>query len=232
MPILRPSRRDLLKMSAIAPTLALSAPALAKVGAPVRGQNAGFFKFNLGAAKLTVISDGYFTTAARDIGINADEDEVIAFMEAHFMDATAHYEHTNHVVIEIGDNRALVDVGSGNRFLPTTGRMLRNLAAAGINEGDITHVALTHAHPDHIWGIRDDFDEAIFPNAECLIGMTEFDWWMKEDLVDADAQSMVLGAVNSLNAAKSQLTITDDGHAIVSGVRMISTPGHTFGHMS
>lgn len=235
MPILRPSRRDILKMSAAAPALALGAPALAKVSAPSSGQSAGYFRFTVGAAKLTVVSDGYFTTAARDIGVNADEAEIIAFMEAHFQDASSHYEHTNHVVIELGDSKVLVDVGSGNRFVATTGRMLENLAASGIGEDEITHVALTHAHPDHIWGIRDDFDEAIFPDAEYLIGRAEFDWWMTDNrvnMIDASDQSMVLGAVNSLTAAEPQLTLVTDGHEIAPGINMIATPGHTIGHMS
>lgn len=196
MSILRPSRRELLKLSAIAPAFALSVPALANVSAPASGQSDGFFKFTLGAAKLTVVSDGHFTTSARDLGINVSEEDVAAFMVDHFQDAQSHYEHTNHVGIELGDNKILVDVGSGNRFLPTTGRMLENLAASGISEDDITHVALTHAHPDHIWGIRDDFDEAIFPDAEYLIGEKEFAWWMAKDRVnqvDAADQSMVWG---------------------------------------
>lgn len=235
MPILRPSRRDILKLSAIAPAFALSAPALANISGPANGQSAGFFRFTVGAANLTVVSDGHFTTNSREIGINADEDDVAAFMIAHFQDAGSHYEHTNHVVIELGDNKILVDVGSGNRFQPTTGRMLENLAAAGIGEDEITHVALTHAHPDHIWGIRDDFDEAIFPDAEYLIGQAEFDWWMtkdRENLVEESSQSMVIGAVNSLTAARPQLNIVSDGYEIAPGVTMIATPGHTIGHMS
>ena len=90
MPILRPSRRDILKMTAMAPAFALGAPALATISAPSNGQSAGYFRFTLGAAKLTVVSDGHFTNAARDIGINAEEAEVAAFMEAHCLDASTH----------------------------------------------------------------------------------------------------------------------------------------------
>ncbi|MGE4612047.1 MAG: MBL fold metallo-hydrolase [Paracoccaceae bacterium] len=235
MAILKPSRRDMLKLSAAAPALALASPGLAAISAPTSGQSNGYFKFTIGAAKLTVVSDGHFTTLARDIGINADEPDVAAFMTAHFLDASAHYEHTNHVVIELGDSKVLVDVGSGHRFAPTAGRMLDNLAAAGISESEITHVALTHAHPDHIWGIRDDFDEAIFPDAEYVIGGAEFDWWMTDDrvnMVEATDQSMVLGAVNSLTAALQQMTMAMDGHQIAPGIRLIASPGHTVGHMS
>ena len=235
MSFLRPSRRDILKMSAVAPALAFAAPASASFSAPSTGQSEGFFRFNVGEAQLIIVSDGYFTRPARGIGINAPEDEVVAFLEAHFQDTNSSYIHTNHVVIELSDSKILIDVGSGNRLFPTTGYMLENLAASGIAEEEITHVALTHAHPDHVWGIRDDFDEAIFPGAEYLIGSAEFSWWMTDDrvhLVDERDQAMVVGAVNSLRAAEPQLTLASDGHEIVPGVRMIATPGHTIGHMS
>ncbi len=235
MAVFKPSRRDILKLSAAAPALALGTPSLAAISAPSNGQSNGHFKFKIGAANLTVVSDGHFTTLARNIGINADESDVADFMTAHFLDASAHYEHTNHVVIELGNSKVLVDVGSGYRAAATAGRMRDNLAAAGISESEITHVALTHAHPDHIWGIRDDFDEAIFPDAEYVIGGAEFDWWMTDDrvhMVEETAQSVVIGAVNSLTAALPQMTMAMDGHQIAPGITLIASPGHTFGHMS
>ena len=117
MPILRPSRRDILKLTAAAPAFVLGAPALAQVSAPSDGQSPGYFRFTVGAAKLTVVSDGYFSGSARNIAINASEDEIADFMVSHYQDATSHYEHTNHVVIELGESTVLVDVGSGHRFL-------------------------------------------------------------------------------------------------------------------
>ncbi|MDZ7708947.1 MAG: hypothetical protein U5K36_01585 [Roseovarius sp.] len=47
------------------------------------------------------------------------------------------YSHTNHLVIDLGEARVLVDVGSGNRFLPATGRLINNLGAAGIDPGGV-----------------------------------------------------------------------------------------------
>lgn len=235
MSLLRPSRRDILKLTAAAPAFALATPSMAQITAPNTPQAAGVFRFSVGSMNLTVISDGHFTTPAPGLAINADEGDVMSFLEAHFLDPKVQYAHTNHVVIETSDNKILVDVGSGDRFQPTTGRMLQNLEAAGIDADNITHVVLTHAHPDHVWGIRDDFDEAIFPDAEYIIGATEYDWWMKENRVNevsADMQQLVLGAVNSLSAIESQITMAQDGHEIVAGIRMIDTPGHTIGHMS
>ena len=37
------------------------------------------------------------------------------------------------LLIELGEAKVLVDVGSGNRFLDTAGRLMANLDAAGID---------------------------------------------------------------------------------------------------
>lgn len=235
MNLLKPSRRDILKMTAAAPALTLTATKVAALGGPDGAQAPGFFKFTLGDAKLTVISDGDFSLPASTVGINADPAEVHAFMLRHFMNTERLEAHTNHVVIELGDAVVLVDVGSGNRYLETVGNMLTNLEAAGIDYDSITHVVLTHAHPDHVWGIRDDFDEAIFPDAQYFIGEAEHKWWLTPDrinMVDEGLQQLVAGAVNSLNADLLQLIPVQDGYEVAPGITMIDTPGHTHGHMS
>ncbi len=235
MPLIRPSRRDILKLSAIAPALALPAlPARALLGAP-EGSNPAHFNFMLGEARLTVVSDGYFTAPIETIGVNAETAEVQAFMAAHFQSVEMDYRHTNHLLIETGDAKVLIDVGSGSRFFPTTGRMMANLEAAGVDPYEITHVVITHAHPDHIWGIRDDFDEPLIPDAEYIIGSVEYDYWMQDGLVDRvtpEMQQFVVGAVNSLTAEGVEWTMAGDGHEVVPGVRLIPSFGHSAGHMA
>ncbi|MBT54301.1 MAG: MBL fold metallo-hydrolase [Mameliella sp.] len=239
MSVFRPSRREILSLAATAPALALPALAATRahaqtLSAPASG-NPAHFRFQLGDVTLTVVSDGRLEVPASGLGINADPAEVTAFLESYFLSTQTNYSHTNHLVIETADATVLVDVGSGNRFLPTAGRLMDNLASAGIDAGDITHVVITHAHPDHIWGIRDDFDEALFPDAAYYIGGTERDYWLQDGLVNTvppDMQQFVVGAVNSLNVEGADWTTMTDGTEIVPGVRVIDTPGHTLGHMS
>lgn len=229
-----PTRRDLLKMGAAMPALALPGQALANLGAPLSG-NPAYFRFTLGDAQLTVISDGHLETPASGLGVNADPAEVQAFLTRHFLSPTTNYNHTNHLFIELGDAKILVDVGSGDRFLDTAGRLMGNLDAAGIAADEITHVVITHAHPDHIWGIRDDFDEAIFPDAEYFIGGAEHAFWMQEGLasqVPAEMQQFVVGAQNSINVDGAEWQLLSHQQEIVPGVRVIDTPGHTPGHMA
>ncbi|MCB1366576.1 MAG: MBL fold metallo-hydrolase [Rhodobacteraceae bacterium] len=234
MNILKPSRRDILKLAAAAPALVLPVPALAALGPPA-GQQASHFRFTLGQAAVTIVSDGYFTMPTSGLGPNADRDQVAAFLEAHYLDATDAYRHTNHLYVEIGEAKLLVDVGSGDRFFDTAGRLMGNLAAAGIDADAITHVVITHAHPDHILGLRDDFDEPILQNAEWFIGETEIDYWLQDDLVNRVApeeQAFVLAAVNSINAEGQQWTTVRPGQSILPGVSIVATPGHTPGHIA
>ncbi len=234
MTLIRPTRRDILRVAAAMPAFAMPAAARAMIGPP-EGENPGFFRFTMGQARLTIVSDGWFGQPMTGQAINADPEEKLAFIQAHYLDPKRNYAHTNHLFIELGDARVLVDVGSGGRFVPTSGRLMANLEAAGIDPYSITHVAMTHAHPDHIWGIRDDFDEVIFPDAEFVIGAVEHDYWLQDGLVNQVPevkQQFVVGAVNALQTEGLEWTLAQDGHEVVPGVRLIATPGHTLGHMA
>ncbi|NRP12248.1 N-acyl homoserine lactonase [Aliiroseovarius sp. xm-m-379] len=228
------NRRELLRMAALAPAFAMPATAKAMLGAPAEG-NPAHFSFTLGQARITIVSDGFFTLPFGGQAMNAPQEERRAFLAEHLIDPEMGYSHTNHMYIELGEAKVLVDVGSGNRWFDTTGRLMGNLEAAGIDPFAITHVAITHAHPDHIWGIRDDFDEPILPDAEYVIGEAERAHWLQDGLVNRVApedQQFVLGAVNSINAEGLEWTLARHDQEIAPGIRMIDSPGHTPGHMS
>lgn len=227
------NRRALLVSGLAAPAV-IASPALAVPSAPRLEQNAGWQRFSLGAFEITIVSDGNLLVPTDVVGSNVERAEVTAFLESRHLDLETNFSHTNHVLVDTGQAKILVDVGSGERFQPTSGRLSPNLEAAGIEAADITHVALTHAHPDHVWGMLDEFDEARFPDAAYFIGAAEFDWWTGDDRVSSVPeimQAMVVGARNALMPVAEQTAMAKHGTEIVQGITMIDTPGHTLGHM-
>jgi glyoxylase-like metal-dependent hydrolase (beta-lactamase superfamily II) len=229
------TRRSLIGKLGLAP-LAFAGPAWAGLTPPLSGQSAGWARFALGEFEITVVSDGSFTVPVELFGTNRDPAEVQAFLSERYLDPEIGYSHTNHIVIDTGDAKVLVDVGSGPNLFPTAGRLVSNLEAAGMDVADITHVALTHAHPDHVWGMMDDFgDELRFPEAGYTMGAAEFDWWTAEGRsseVEPEMEGMVIGAQKALHPIAERMTMATPGTEVVSGIRMIDTAGHTPGHMS
>lgn len=232
--VVKPTRRHLLRLAATTPMLAMPSIASASISAP-EGGNPGYYRFTFGDAKITIISDGYFSRPISAMAVNASDEAKRAFLNEYFLSVHDYYNHTNHMYVEIDDARVLVDVGSGNRAFTTSGRLISNMEAAGIDPYAVTHVVITHAHPDHILGVRDDFDEPIIPDAEYIISGAEHAFWTQDGLVDkveGSRQSFVLAAVNSIYAEGLEWTLAQDRHEVVPGIHLIETPGHTPGHMS
>ena len=56
---------------------------------------------------------------------------------------------------------------------------------------------VTHAHPDHIWGLLDDFGDLLFADARYLMGRAEWDYWWNPQTVatiGAGRQAFAVGA--------------------------------------
>lgn len=81
----------------------------------------------------------------------------------------------NAVVVNTGDKLVLIDTGMGSStmFCPTTGKLLKSLAAAGIDPKDIDAVV-------HVWGMMGDDGKPNFPNAQIYISQADFDFWTDE----------------------------------------------------
>lgn len=141
----------------------------------------------------------------------------------------------NVTLLRSGDRTVLFDVGAGQEFMPTAGKLTEAFDMLGVNPNDITDVVFTHAHPDHLWGVLDDFGDLMFPDAAYHIGSAEWDYWTDPDTVSSIDESRVtfaVGAKNRLELLADQLSVFDDDQEILPGVASRLTPGHTPGHMS
>ncbi len=134
-------------------------------------------------------------------------------------------------VVRSGGQVALVDTGLGpslGNFSGVSGQLPASLAAAGIKNEDVNTVIFTHLHSDHVGGNCIEVDgefRPTFPNATYVINRPEWVQW-------ADVQAGFIKRHVLPLATSGQLSLVDDGHEPLPGVRLISTPGHTSGHVS
>ncbi|QCO55655.1 MBL fold metallo-hydrolase [Pseudorhodobacter turbinis] len=210
--------------------LALSAAALAL-------PRAGFAatEMTLPDAKLTMLSDGKLTLPGDFVLGGLDAAEAAMIRQKFGLDPDSYTPPCNLTLYQDGTRNVLFDVGAGPDFMPSAGKLDAALDAVGLTHDDITHVVFTHAHPDHLWGLLDDFDDPKFANAEYLIGRAEFDYWLNPNTVhtigDARA-SFAVGAARRLGSIAEQLQFIEDGAEPLPGITARLTPGHTPGHMA
>ena len=125
----------------------------------------------------------------------------------------------------------LIDAGSGTEMQATLGRLPDQLRALGVGPEAITHILLTHVHPDHANGLIDEAGAAIFPNAELLISTDEADFWQRAPRGPEPPNLVRQRARNTRNLAPyldRLRRVPDGGQAL--GFTAMLTPGHTPGH--
>ena len=129
------------------------------------------------SAMLSTLSDGYLSLPPDMIFGSMPQEELEELLTKHAFDLTRYEPECNVTLYQDGTNTVLFDVGAGPDFMTTAGKLPASIEAAGLSPDDVTHVVFTHAHPDHIWGVLDEFDDPLFPNAAHLFGRQEWDYW-------------------------------------------------------
>lgn len=138
----------------------------------------------------------------------------------------------------------LVDSGIGKLLglhgkpLLTAGFTARALAAVGVEPESVETVLVSHIHPDHIGGLFDEEDRAVFPNARYHVGREELAFWEQPEpdlggtllppFIQVDT---VRSAKRFLAVAQGQMELFSAGDEVVPGVRSVPLPGHTPGQV-
>ena len=190
--------------------------------------------FEAGSARLDMVSDGNLVLPF-DSTLEQLPAEFLAELRARYGLSDQMTPPCNHTLLRDGERTVLFDVGAGFDFMPSAGMLPDTLDEMGVAPEDITHLVITHAHPDHIWGLLDDFDEPFLPNAQIIMGRAEWDYWMDPatiDTIGAERQSFAVGAARRLEIVADQVVLVEDGAEVVPGVQAVASPGHTPGHMS
>ncbi len=188
-----------------------------------------------GSAELTLLHDGSISLPLSFFFPDAPQDELHRMLVENGLPTDALQTDLNVTLVRLGHRLVIFDAGSGPNFMPTTGKLAESLAAAGVDPGSVTDVVITHAHPDHIWGLTDEFDELLFANAAHHIGQKEWDFWSSPEALGKlpeSRHSFVAGAQRRFAALDGKVRFLKDGDEVLPGIEAMSTPGHTPGHMS
>jgi glyoxylase-like metal-dependent hydrolase (beta-lactamase superfamily II) len=213
-----------------APALLTATPARAAV--PQAGRQApGFYRMKVGDYEVTVVNDGFNRRPNPGEGFvrNADKAAVEAALARDFL-PTGHLDITfNITFVNTGRELILFDTGTGGLLAQTAGTMWDNMQAAGIAPEQVTKIAVTHFHGDHVSGLVTREGQARFPNAELIVPEAEWAFWMG-DRAPAQPAAMVKGRFGPYPAERIKRVASDA--EVAPGIRGIPTHGHTPGHTS
>jgi glyoxylase-like metal-dependent hydrolase (beta-lactamase superfamily II) len=126
----------------------------------------------------------------------------------------------------------LIDAGSGalDHIWPGADQLPRELAAAGVTTGEVTHVVLTHIDFDHSGGVVEGESPSeyvpAFPNARVVLIDERLDDWRNPE---PEWTHDGIPIVRALDAAGVLHSVPDGGEA-APGVILRSAPGHRWGH--
>jgi glyoxylase-like metal-dependent hydrolase (beta-lactamase superfamily II) len=112
----------------------------------------------------------------------------------------------------------LIDAGAGDAWHPMLGRLGEAMLAAGVSAQEVTAVAVTHTHVDHIGGLVTPDREAAFPNARRVFVPTE--------------ELMAFRAEPRMIPVLPRLMPLEQGDGPLRGVTVVNAPGHSPGHMA
>lgn len=193
-------------------------------------------ELNLGGKQLQTLSDGHLSLPGEFIFGPMDKQALRPVLADFGMTPSDPLTpEINVTLMRDGDNLVLFDAGSGPDFQSGAGQLIDALDAAGVAPEDVTHVVFTHCHPDHLWGVLDDFDDPLFSEAQHMMGQVEWDYWLNPETVNtiaANRTTQAVGARRRMQVLKEQITLFGDDEEILPGVASRASFGHSPGHMS
>ncbi|WP_425917226.1 MBL fold metallo-hydrolase [Acinetobacter sp. TSRC1-2] len=199
----------------------------------------GFYQHQLGNVQITALLDGTnYLSPALFKGIPAGE--MTKILKKYYADqAKGVQTSVNAFLVNTGSGLVLVDSGSSSCNGPNFGSVHKNLIAAGYKPEQVDTILLTHLHPDHVCGISNQ-GIASFPNATVYVADTEANYWLNPKQVSKlpqDKQARFKQTVEKIQQAIDPYQANKHFKTFklsdkIKGFEVISTAGHTPGHMS
>ena len=191
--------------------------------------------FRQGDFDISILSDGTIEIPGAILTVDAGAAErAELYRRLKVRDGAVAFQ-TNVPVLRTASDLILVDIGAGQKYQPTDGRLAGNLALAGIDPAAVTKILFTHAHPDHIWGTLAEDGSLRYPNATYYVGAVDgISGWRPdyETRLPAVLHEFARAAQRDLGAVSDRVVMLKAGDEVVTGLRALDTAGHTPGHLS
>lgn len=194
-------------------------------------------QFHVGELECTALCDGTLPYPPKWFFSNAPADELENELRARQLPADHVLSPYTCLLVRSGKECLLIDTGTGG-MAPGTGQLQQRLQEAGVGAQQVTTVLLTHGHPDHIGGVLEPSGRPAFPDARYVMSKAEHDFWTSSPSLDGLAmepfikEMMLQGVQRSLPPLKPWLELIAGEYEIAPGVRLLSAPGHTPGHIA
>jgi len=229
-----PSHRRALFTGSAALAMAVALPAAAQQAAAPTAQAPGFYRFRVGAWTITTVHDGFFRRPLENFVRNAPLADVQAILADSFMPGDMLTIPFTITFAQRGETLAVFDAGNGITAAGATqGRMIANMAAAGIDPARVTHVIHSHFHGDHINGLLNAENGRAFPNAEIIVPAPEWAWWTDEGNATRSPEAQRATFANTARRFapyQGRVRQIAPGSEVTPGITSIAAHGHTPGH--
>lgn len=237
------SRRNLLAGAAAATAIGPAAliPA-AQAAAPLAGQQApGWYRYKVGTTEITVATDGRSVFKLPDTFVtNIKKDVVNGALAAAHMDKDMMTIPYSPIAVNTGSKLIVIDTGTGEanfaKTKGTAGQFHGNLKASGIDRDKVDMVIISHFHGDHINGLLTADNKPSFPNAEIVVPVAEWKYFMDDGEMSKQSSDRMKGvfanARRVFDALKRKVTPYEYGKEVAPGIQSFASFGHTPGHSS
>lgn len=207
---------------------------------------AGYYPFTVGKFDCVALSDGYVVAPVESLAAEVNSDELRSYLVSRGVAVEGFRQQISCLLVVDRDSgkTVLIDTGlgelpgPGGTPLPTAGKMLANLTAAGVDSEAVETVLISHMHPDHVGGAFYQDGEPVFPNAAFRAGENEAAFWSGESpdlsgqLAPPQMQEVLIMVARSfIELAADRIGTFAAGETVVDGITAVSVPGHTQGQM-
>jgi glyoxylase-like metal-dependent hydrolase (beta-lactamase superfamily II) len=197
----------------------------------------GYYRYAVGDFVVTALNDGILSIKTTNFRGQTPEEMDALLARVFQSNAAGIPVSINAFLIDTGKQRILIDSGTVNCFgdNPALDRFPANLRAAGYAPKDIDAILITHLHGDHFCALATADGKRRFPKAAVWVAEKEAAYWRSEEIANAQPENRRL----AFKQVRDVLALYgNDVHgfqadgAILPGIAIVPTPGHTPGHTS